>query len=173
MMGTKIKDKKIVFIEPLNIQEQESWLDKLIGEILALNKKEFADLLPAEIEYLLNLMIPVLEKEPIIIDVEAPVVIAGDTHGQLSDLIRFFNQIGPPPHKKYLFQGDYVDRNPNDVEVITLMFAYKLRYPGMVNMLRGNHECRLINQIYGFKESCKRIFEKDGLKLWKKFCMAF
>ena len=56
-------------------------LDKLISEILALNKKEFADLLATEIEYLLNLVIPVLEKEPIIIEVEAPVVIAGDTHG--------------------------------------------------------------------------------------------
>ena len=40
-------------------------------------------MLPTEIEYLLNLIIPVLEKEPIIIEVEAPVVIAGDTHGQL------------------------------------------------------------------------------------------
>ena len=83
MLGSKIKDKKMVFIEPLNITEQENWLDKLIAEILALNKKEFCDMLASEIEYLLNLIIPVLEKEPIIIEVEAPVVIAGDTHGQL------------------------------------------------------------------------------------------
>ena len=34
MMGLKVKDKKMVFIEPLNIQEQEQWLDKLISEIL-------------------------------------------------------------------------------------------------------------------------------------------
>ena len=135
----------MVFIEPLNKIEQENWLDKIISDILSLNKKEFADLLQTEIEYMLNLIIPELEKESIIIEVEAPVVIAGDTHGQLSDLIRFFNQIGPPPHKKYLFQGDYVDRNPNDVEVITLLFAYKLRFPGYVHMLRGNHECRLVN----------------------------
>lgn len=122
---------------------------------------------------MLNLLIPVLEQESIIIEVEAPVTIAGDTHGQLQDLLRFFNTIGPPPYKKYLFQGDYVDRNPNDVEVITLLFAYKLRYPEHVVMLRGNHECRLINQIYGFKESCKRTFDRDGLKTWKRYCQAF
>ena len=170
MLGSKIKDKKMVFIEPTNKMEQDGWLDKIISDISSLNKKEYADMLSQEIEYLLGLLIPVLEKEPIIIDVEAPVVIGGDTHGQLWDLLRFFNQIGPPPHKKYLFQGDYVDRNPNDVEVATLLFAYKLRYPEHVTLLRGNHECRLINQIYGFKESCKRTFDKDGMKMWKKYC---
>ena len=53
----------------------------MIQDILTLNKKEFADLLVSEIEYLLNLIIPELEKEAIIIEVEAPVVISGDIHG--------------------------------------------------------------------------------------------
>ena len=65
----------MVFIEPLNKIEQENWLDKLIADILSLNKKEFADLLSSEIEYMLNLVIPELEREAIIIEVEAPVVI--------------------------------------------------------------------------------------------------
>lgn len=81
MIQSKQKDKKMVFIEPLNKIEQENWLDKLIQDILTLNKKEFADLLVSEIEYLLNLVIPELEKEAIIIEVEAPVVISGDIHG--------------------------------------------------------------------------------------------
>ena len=81
----------MVFIEPLNKIEQENWLDKVIADILSLNKKEFADILTTEIEYMLNLVIPELEREPIIIEVEAPVVISGDIHGQLQDLIRFFN----------------------------------------------------------------------------------
>jgi hypothetical protein len=38
-------------------------------------------LLGSEIEYMLNLIIPELEKEAIIIEVEAPVVISGDIHG--------------------------------------------------------------------------------------------
>ena len=71
----------MVFIEPNNKLEQDSWLDKIISEITNLNKKEYADLLTQEIEYLLGLLIPQLEKEPIIIEVEAPVVVAGDTHG--------------------------------------------------------------------------------------------
>ena len=83
MLQSKVKDKKMVFIEPLNQIEQENWLDKLITDILSLNKKEYADLLATEIEYMLNLVIPELEREPIIIEVDAPVVIAGDIHGQL------------------------------------------------------------------------------------------
>ncbi len=54
---------------------------KLISDISSLGKNEFADLLVTEIEYLLNLIIPELEKEAIIIEIEAPVIIAGDTHG--------------------------------------------------------------------------------------------
>ena len=81
MFQSKVKDKKLVFIEPQSQIEQEEWLDKLIAEITGLHKKEYADLLSTEIEYLLNLLIPQLEQEPIIIEVEAPVVIAGDTHG--------------------------------------------------------------------------------------------
>ena len=173
MLGSKIRDKKTHFVEPANKLEQEKWLDQLIADIQDLQRNQYADLLTGEIEFLLNLIIPVLEQEPIIVEVEAPLVIGGDIHGQLHDLLRFFNTIGPPPNRKYLFQGDYVDRSPHDVEVITLLFAYKLRYPEHMIMLRGNHECRLINQTYGFKESCKRTFDRDGLKIWRKFSQAF
>lgn len=80
MLG-KEKDKKVLFVQPQNKAEQEAWLEKLISDISSLGKNEFADLLVTEIEYLLNLIIPELEKEAIIIEIEAPVIIAGDTHG--------------------------------------------------------------------------------------------
>jgi hypothetical protein len=81
MNSAKVKDKKTAFIEPTSKFEQEEWLDSLIKEIMSLNKGEYADMLSTEIEYLLNLLMPVLEKEPIIIEIEAPVVISGDIHG--------------------------------------------------------------------------------------------
>lgn len=61
MLGGKVKDKKTHFVEPANKVEQEAWLDSLINDIQGLGKREFADLLTSEIEYLLNLVIPITE----------------------------------------------------------------------------------------------------------------
>jgi hypothetical protein len=61
MLGTKVRDKKTHFVEPANKVEQESWLDGIIQDISQLGKKEYADLLASEIDYMLNLLIPVLE----------------------------------------------------------------------------------------------------------------
>ena len=63
MLGGKIRDKKMAFIEPATKLEQDNWLEKIIAEISSLNKKEYADLLSNEIEYLLSIIIPELEKE--------------------------------------------------------------------------------------------------------------
>jgi serine/threonine-protein phosphatase PP1 catalytic subunit len=138
-------------------------------------------------------------KQPMLLELNAPINICGDTHGQYSDLLKIFETAGFPGatinanantsakansnvnsnanadtgannQANYLFLGDYVDRAKQSVETISLCLCYKLKYQQSFFMLRGNHECASLNRIYGFYDECKRRY---SVKLWRIFCDCF
>ncbi|VDN90614.1 unnamed protein product [Brugia pahangi] len=105
-----------------------------------------------------------------LIQISAPVIIFGDIHGQFGDLMRYFKIVGTPPEQNFLFLGDYIDRCKKGLEVVMLLFCFKVKYPDRVNLLRGNHECTKMNRTYGFYQECKRV---RTTSLWKIFQKAF
>jgi len=123
-----------------------------------------------EVRYLIEKSREIFISQPVLLDLEAPLKIVGDIHGQYYDLLRLFEYGGFPPDANYLFLGDYVDRGPNGMETICLLLAYKIKYPENFFMLRGNHECSSINRIYGFYDECKTRY---SLKIWKLFNDCF
>mmetsp|Transcript_21684 Transcript_21684/g.47215 ORF Transcript_21684/g.47215 Transcript_21684/m.47215 type:complete len:343 (+) Transcript_21684:118-1146(+) len=149
-------------------------LDDMISQLRAVEHK-----LPTEqnvsfpvgrITSLCHLVRDVIKEQDMLLDLEAPINLCGDIHGQYHDLLRIFNHAGYPPSGNYLFLGDYVDRGKRSLETICMLFAYKVKYPENFFLLRGNHESPSICRIYGFYDEVKQRY---NVKLWKTFCDVF
>jgi serine/threonine-protein phosphatase PP1 catalytic subunit len=124
----------------------------------------------AQLKSLCTAVREVFLSQSAMLELEAPLKICGDIHGQYHDLLRLFEYGGFPPESNYLFLGDYVDRGKQSLEAITLLFAYKVKYAENFFLLRGNHECASITRIYGFYDECKR---RHNIRVWKQFCDVF
>ena len=124
----------------------------------------------AEITSICTKVREIFLEQPPLIELEAPVKIVGDIHGQYSDLIRMFEMCGFPPSSNFLFLGDYVDRGKASLETMLLLMCYKIKYPENFFLLRGNHECANVTRVYGFYDECKR---RCNVKVWKTFVDTF
>ena len=123
------------------------------------------------IKFLIDESAKVFGKEKMLLDIEAPIKIFGDVHGQYFDLFRLFEIAGyPAGNQKFVFIGDYVDRGKQSIETICLLLAYKIKFPDNFFLLRGNHECQSINRMYGFYDECKRRY---NVRIWKEFGLCF
>ncbi|KMZ83793.1 PP1-like protein serine/threonine phosphatase [Plasmodium vivax Brazil I] len=82
---------------------------------------------------------------------DTKLIILGDVHGQLNDVLWLFNRFGlPSSNNIYIFNGDIADRGENATEIFLLLFTFKLSNYDCVIINRGNHECSYMNEVYGF-----------------------
>ncbi|ERN04301.1 serine/threonine-protein phosphatase PP1 [Amborella trichopoda] len=152
---------------------EEGLLDDLIRRLTENRKtkpSKQVKLTESEIKQLCIVAKEIFMSQPNLLELEAPINICGDIHGQYPDLLRLFEYGGFPPDANYLFLGDYVDRGKQSIETICLLLSYKIKFPDNFFLLRGNHECASINRIYGFYDECKRRF---SVRLWKVFTDCF
>lgn len=93
--------------------------------------------------------------------------VCGDTHGQYYDLLNIFETFGyPSDTNPYLFNGDFVDRGSFSLEVVLLLFSFKVLYPNHMHLTRGNHESLNMNKIYGFEGEVKHKYSAQMFQLF-------
>lgn len=120
---------------------------------------------------LCQLAIGQLEALPRYVVIHGPLIVVGDLHGNLHDLLRIFGMFGTPETTKYLFLGDYVDRGNFSIETITLLLYFQVLYPRNVSLLRGNHEFPDINMQYGFRCEVEQTY--GDADLWTEYNIVF
>ena len=145
-------------------------LDSFINDLLHLSHRSNKRLSVVTIYSLISDVNEILKKDPVVLNLKGPLNICGDVHGQFKDLLRVFQCGGMPSDSKYLFLGDYVDRGKQSLEVICLLYAFKLKYPNQIFLLRGNHESPEMSEVFGFYTEC---CAKATANAWKKFCDSF
>ena len=93
--------------------------------------------------------------------------VVGDIHGNFASfkmIIRYMMRMMIKfPDRKIvaIFVGDYVDRGSQGLDVLTLVMLLKVCYRNSFLFLRGNHECKEINNVSGFKSECCSKFDDD------------
>ncbi|KAM7515969.1 hypothetical protein LguiA_005552 [Lonicera macranthoides] len=146
-----------------------------------LNPSDLPSVLPVMVfDKLVLAASKILHKEPncVMIDDcggDSSVVVVGDVHGQLHDVMFLLKDAGfPAENRFFVFNGDYVDRGAWGLETFLLLLAWKVYMPHRVYLLRGNHESKYCTSVYGFEQEVLAKYGDDrGKHIYRKCLGCF
>lgn len=105
---------------------------------------------------------------------DSRVVVVGDVHGQLHDVMFLLKDAGfPSDDRFFVFNGDYVDRGAWGLETFLLLLAWKVFMPSRVFLLRGNHESKYCTSVYGFEKEVLAKYADRGKHVYRKCLGCF
>ena len=109
----------------------------------------------------------IFKEEQNVVKISLPITICGNIKGLFGNLLEIFKISGNIPETNYLFLGGY----SYSIEVISLLFCLKVRYPKRITLLRGLAEDMTNCHIFGFFEETKRKYGND--EIFKIICEVF
>ena len=144
--------------EPLTLEAVKHAMDKF-------RKKDLLN--PQDVLYILAQGSRILRRLPNINRATAKfseaITICGDMHGSFEDLLTIFMKNGLPSNDNpYVFNGDYVDRGQQGLEVIMTLLMFVMLYPNAIYLNRGNHEDAVLNARYGFIKEINKKYPEDS-----------
>ncbi|PRQ47162.1 putative protein-serine/threonine phosphatase [Rosa chinensis] len=133
-----------------------------------LTPTQFPEVLPVRVfDSLVLCASKILHKEPNCVKIDdcgpdSTVVVVGDVHGQLHDVLFLLKDAGyPSENRVFVFNGDYVDRGAWGLETFLILLAWKVLMPKSVYLLRGNHESKYCTSVYGFEKEVLVKYRDD------------
>ena len=111
-----------------------------------------------DIKLLCHFVNDIFLKESFVLEVQPPLLLAGNLMGCAEQLNYIFDRFGEPSASQYLFLGNHVSIGKRSIDTLVLLLLYKKKYPERMHLLRGRHEFGGMSVRYGFYDECKRNF---------------
>ena len=137
-------------------------LDHFIESLKSVNLLNYI-----EIKFVSEKAKKIFKEEQNVVNISPPLTICGNIKGQFSNLLEIFKISGDILETNYLFLGGY----SKSLEVISLLFCLKVRYPKPITLLKGLIEDFAYCQYYGFYEEAKRKYGNE--EIFKIICEVF
>lgn len=151
------------------------FLSSVPGDIEAYASRKKQLLLPTFPSHFINELIAnvteIFKSEQTLLEITPQVIVCGDLHGHLLDLLRVLKTYGSPEARQYLFLGDIVDRGEFSIECIVLIYIMKCIWPKTVWIIRGNHEFAYLCGQCGFFSQLTEVY--GDMNIFRAFLKSF